>query len=465
MTNLTDVSSFDPVYQLETTDDVIGGAGGTSNLQPQQLANRTRYLLDMLQNGGAGYAADTGSTNTYVANLSPVIAALVDGMEVRFKPANTNTGASTFTPRSGTITALPIYGGDQAALIGGEIVEDGEVTLRYNASLNTPNGAWVIMSSTGGTFHAQTPAVGNNTTEAATMAALYNAADGMATVSVGGASNVTLTQAQYGMAMLNLTGTPSGSKDLIFPAQTGMWVVINNQGGSNNVTAKTSAVGSTGKVLPQGTAVIIYSDGTNIAFASSSSQASFTQVSITGVTGATLTVSGGYTPGNIMVEKNGAMLQPADYTATNGSTITLATAAVSTDKFTIYVFNSFTVANAVLKSGDTMTGPLTLPGGGSGGNAMNFNDLVSQFTGSNHSLSSSGYQKLPGGLILQWGITVGDTTGTITFPIPFPTAALQIVGADRGNSIHTFCFDVLTTTTCTYVVSGSSQISWLAIGY
>jgi len=32
------------VYQLETTDLVVGGSGGISNLQPEQLGNRTEYL-------------------------------------------------------------------------------------------------------------------------------------------------------------------------------------------------------------------------------------------------------------------------------------------------------------------------------------------------------------------------------------------------------------------------------------
>lgn len=43
-------------------------------------------------------------------------------------------------------------------------------------------------------------------------------------------------------------------------------------------------------------------------------------------------------------------------------------------------------------------------------------------------LSSNGYQKLPGGLILQWGsIISGTTPSTFTFPIAFPTAVLNVV--------------------------------------
>lgn len=48
--------------------------------------------------------------------------------------------------------------------------------------------------------------------------------------------------------------------------------------------------------------------------------------------------------------------------------------------------------------------------------------LASAFQGSNQSLSSNGYQKIPGGLILQWGNATGTGSGTITFPIAFTTA-------------------------------------------
>jgi len=58
------------------------------------------------------------------------------------------------------------------------------------------------------------------------------------------------------------------------------------------------------------------------------------------------------------------------------------------------------------------------------------------FTGGNQSLGASGYQKLPGGLILQWGtITLGDDSyGTVTFPIAFPNACRSIQ-ASRATEV------------------------------
>lgn len=46
MANLTEASTWDTVYQLESTDQALGGAGGTMNRQAQALLNRTKYLSD-----------------------------------------------------------------------------------------------------------------------------------------------------------------------------------------------------------------------------------------------------------------------------------------------------------------------------------------------------------------------------------------------------------------------------------
>lgn len=54
-----------------------------------------------------------------------------------------------------------------------------------------------------------------------------------------------------------------------------------------------------------------------------------------------------------------------------------------------------------------------------------------------HSLTGAGYQKLPGGIILQWGATSiagTDTQATVTLPIAFPTGFLAASGCDSGNS-------------------------------
>lgn len=59
------------------------------------------------------------------------------------------------------------------------------------------------------------------------------------------------------------------------------------------------------------------------------------------------------------------------------------------------------------------------------------------FTGTNQLKATSGYQKLPGGLIIQWGRT-GNYTGEsgliVTLPIAFPTACLSAVATTELSS-------------------------------
>lgn len=78
----------------------------------------------------------------------------------------------------------------------------------------------------------------------------------------------------------------------------------------------------------------------------------------------TFTVNGGYTPGQLEVFRNGVMLVGGvDYTATNGTTFVLTNAATVGDTLVSVAYVSFIVANAVAKSGDTMTGNLNITGG------------------------------------------------------------------------------------------------------
>jgi len=64
--------------------------------------------------------------------------------------------------------------------------------------------------------------------------------------------------------------------------------------------------------------------------------------------------------------------------------------------------------------------------------------ILSDFTGTNQSLSTSGFQKLPGGLIIQWGdfpTTAGNQISvTRTFPITFPTAVLAFSCTANTNN-------------------------------
>ena len=74
-----------------------------------------------------------------------------------------------------------------------------------------------------------------------------------------------------------------------------------------------------------------------------------------------------YTSGNILVFVNGAALDSTDYTATNGTSVVLASAASLNDEVVVVAFKSFTVADALAKTGGTLSGDLTLDNGNADG--------------------------------------------------------------------------------------------------
>lgn len=80
------------------------------------------------------------------------------------------------------------------------------------------------------------------------------------------------------------------------------------------------------------------------------------------ITGATTSLTGcSYTVGKVQVFQNGVrLLDGTDYTATDGTTVTLTVAAQSGDNVVVLSQASFQVADAVLTSGGTITGNLTV---------------------------------------------------------------------------------------------------------
>lgn len=169
MANQPESDQFDAgVYELEKTDAVLGGVGGPANAPLINLANRTRYLFNRIQEmlGIAKvYVVSSGTANAITAAYTPAIAALVDGQVVRFKSPLSNTGAVTFTPNATgapPIAPSPVYGRDHQPLTGGEFAANGQNSLAWNASLNAGAGAWVLVENTGGVQRTVAPGPADN---------------------------------------------------------------------------------------------------------------------------------------------------------------------------------------------------------------------------------------------------------------------------------------------------------------
>jgi hypothetical protein len=90
------------------------------------------------------------------------------------------------------------------------------------------------------------------------------------------------------------------------------------------------------------------------------------------------------------------------------------------------------------------------------------------------SLSASGYQRLPGGLIVQWGTAASIASGsssTVTFPVAFPNDGLSAfagyTNGSNGTGNFTIAFGAITATNVTIrnYSAVAATATWFAIGY
>lgn len=124
--------------------------------------------------------------------------------------------------------------------------------------------------------------------------------------------------------------------------------------------------GAAGRVKP-GSGLSVSGDGT-LSIAESGQAFSDVTLPVSGAGQTLFTIAGGYTAGAIDVHLNGIKLNGGgdDYTATNGTSITLTVGAATTDLLVLRRWGAYQVANVVSKAGDTMSGPLAVPAGASG---------------------------------------------------------------------------------------------------
>ena len=91
------------------------------------------------------------------------------------------------------------------------------------------------------------------------------------------------------------------------------------------------------------------------------------------------------------------------------------------------------------------------------------------------SLANTGYQKLPSGLIIQWGVLSTGSSGTATgnFPLAFPNGPLQMVAGVAEGAANGFSSGAQALSSTAYQVFGTNYsgggianigVSWIALG-
>lgn len=91
--------------------------------------------------------------------------------------------------------------------------------------------------------------------------------------------------------------------------------------------------------------------------------------------------------------------------------------------------------------------------------------LANEFIGDKRVLSENGYQKLPGGLIIQWGRALVGTA--VTFPVSFPNGVLHVNAIHLGSSTSLVSVDVGSLNKAGFNTNGTVGVQqiWIAVGY
>ena len=221
------------VYQIETSDAILGGVNGIANRQALQLANRTLWLKDQVLGLGSGkQAAD--ATLTALAGLTTSADKLIYA-----------TGVDTFALTPLTAFIRTLLDDADAATARATL---GAAPLDSPALIGTPT--------------APTAADGTNTTQIASTAFVQSAVGGYLSKSTTGGT-VTLTDVEASNPVIRISGTLTSNVEVIVPAAVKrLWAIYNATSGAYTLTVKTAS--GSGVTVAQGKRNLVYTDGTAV---------------------------------------------------------------------------------------------------------------------------------------------------------------------------------------------------------
>jgi len=198
------------------------------------------------------YSLDTGAANAYVIAQNPAVVVNTNGMEVKFRVANANTGASTLNAGGG---AKPLRNNAGAALASGDL----PIGTLVSAAFDGPADVWLINSLV--TSQAMSQAAADARYLQLTGGALTGVLNGALSANIASASTINLTTATgnlihiTGTTPINVVTLGAGmERTVIFDAACPLnhHATNNNLPGGQNITAAA------------GDRATYYSDGTTV---------------------------------------------------------------------------------------------------------------------------------------------------------------------------------------------------------
>lgn len=317
-------------------------------------------------------------------------------------------------------------------------------------------------------------------------------------------ADVTLTDAQAKAGILNVTGTLTGNRNIVIPNTARRLIVINGTSGAFTLGIKTAS--GTAVTVGQGVASSVVCDGNNnikLALADLTAYAPIANPTFTGN-------PAGPTPAQFDNDTSlattafvqralGSFSGVASYAATatltvadvgkailaSGGTYTLTLPAANAvpEGGCIQVFCSGTAVTVQRAGADVISGAasgtavllgtgdtITLrSNGASGWLAVEGTARLGSAAVFGSSLTANGYQKLPGGLIIQWGVSIISSGANVqqvfTLPIAFPTGAIRFFASSVSVASFAGATNLTTTQITLFANNNGAGVSWLAIGY
>jgi hypothetical protein len=394
----------------------------------------------------------TWNGNTVQVNRGGTGATTLTGY-VKGSGTSALTAASTIptTDLSGTITNAQLA--NSAITINGTSTSlGGSVSV---GTVTSVTGTSPVVSSGGNTPAISMPAATGSVNG-------YLTSADWTTFNGKGSGTVTSVAATV-PSFLSVTGSPitsSGTLDLTY---SGTALPILN-GGTGQTTAN-SAFNALAPSQTSNSGKYLTTNGTDTSWASLGNSYSRTSFTAT-ASQTTFTVS--YTVGLIQVYVNGVLLNGADYTATNGTSVVLAVGCNSGDIVEALAFASFSVASTVSSFSAGTTG-LT-PNTGTTGNVTLGGTLAVANGGTGVTTSTgSGNAVLSTSPTLVTPILGTPTSGTLTNATGLPlttgvTGTLPVANGGTGLTTAGSAGQSLTTngTTLSYgssIVSATAQAS------
>ncbi len=403
------------------------------------------------------------------------------------------TPGLTVTVESGTAQADSVW----------QLVTDGAIVLGTTALSfqNITNGLAKLASPAfSGTPTAPNPTQGDLSTRLATTSYVRNLVAGQMVKSVAGGVDVTLTADEVGYGMLVFTGTLTANMNVIVPNVYRQWVVHNRTSGAFSLTMKTAA--GNGWAVTQGrqrmlvcNTVDVYSpefdftntvltgsptapttqqfdNDTSVATTAFVQRAIGNMASVLYVSSATILTAAD--TGKYVLASGGAgynLTLPAISSVVEGATLQVGSSVAGLlvlqvqggDK--IYPLTGGLMTSFAMGPGENVflikSGGSWIIGSGTASNAIS--------NGFGASLAANGYQRLPSGLIMQWGMLTATPAGvTVTLPIAFPTSGLSATVSACNGSAASWMISggIPTRTTLTaWCSSGNVSCSYIALGY